>query len=282
MARAIAGRAAPRGAAAVDDLAGRGPCRRAASAPRRSRSSGAAYRVNDGPVTVRSSTDASTEGSFGAVSAVRWVSRRRQDVTMTRPDPMPTGRPGRGARRAPAAGRGDRGCALALLRARRPDPLRRRLRREAAPARGARGALPRAAYAGLADPDRSAARSRRSSRRSTTCSGWRASTTRSRTTSSPSGTPGWRATASSDPALLCELKVDGLAINLLYEDGRLVRALTRGDGRTGEDVTPNVKTIDSVPHRLTATDEFPVPDAARGARGGVPARSRPSSGSTSR
>lgn len=62
-----------------------------------------------------------------------------------------------------------------------------------------------------------------------------------------------------DPALLCELKVDGLAINLLYEQGRLVRALTRGDGTTGEDVTPNVKTIDSVPHRLTATDEFPVP-----------------------
>ncbi|MGZ6754231.1 MAG: NAD-dependent DNA ligase LigA, partial [Nocardioides sp.] len=61
------------------------------------------------------------------------------------------------------------------------------------------------------------------------------------------------------PALLCELKVDGLAINLLYEDGRLVRALTRGDGRTGEDVTPNVKTIGSVPHRLTGTDEFPVP-----------------------
>ena len=61
------------------------------------------------------------------------------------------------------------------------------------------------------------------------------------------------------PALLCELKVDGLAINLLYEDGRLVRALTRGDGSTGEDVTPNVKTIDSVPHRLTGTDELPVP-----------------------
>ncbi len=62
-----------------------------------------------------------------------------------------------------------------------------------------------------------------------------------------------------DPALLCELKVDGLAINLLYERGRLTRALTRGDGRTGEDVTPNVRTIDSVPVRLTGTDEFPVP-----------------------
>jgi DNA ligase (NAD+) len=63
-----------------------------------------------------------------------------------------------------------------------------------------------------------------------------------------------------EAALLCELKIDGLAINLLYEKGRLVRALTRGDGRTGEDVTPNVKTIGSVPHRLTGTDEFPVPE----------------------
>jgi len=63
----------------------------------------------------------------------------------------------------------------------------------------------------------------------------------------------------ADPAYLCELKVDGLAINLLYEEGRLVRALTRGDGRTGEDVTPNVKTIDSIPHRLKASKEFPVP-----------------------
>jgi DNA ligase (NAD+) len=63
-----------------------------------------------------------------------------------------------------------------------------------------------------------------------------------------------------DPSLLCELKVDGLAINLLYERGRLTRALTRGDGRTGEDVTPNVRTIESVPDRLTAADGFPVPD----------------------
>jgi DNA ligase (NAD+) len=58
---------------------------------------------------------------------------------------------------------------------------------------------------------------------------------------------------------LCELKVDGLAINLLYENGRLVRGLTRGDGRTGEDVTLNVRTLDGVPRQLTGTAEFPVP-----------------------
>lgn len=63
----------------------------------------------------------------------------------------------------------------------------------------------------------------------------------------------------TEPALLCELKVDGLAINLLYRDGRLVRALTRGDGRTGEDVTPNVKTIAGVPHCLHRSEQFPVP-----------------------
>ncbi|MPZ85673.1 MAG: NAD-dependent DNA ligase LigA [Actinophytocola sp.] len=59
---------------------------------------------------------------------------------------------------------------------------------------------------------------------------------------------------------ICELKIDGLAINLLYENGRLVRALTRGDGRTGEDVTLNMRTLEDVPRQLTATDEFPVPD----------------------
>ncbi len=58
---------------------------------------------------------------------------------------------------------------------------------------------------------------------------------------------------------LCELKIDGLAINLLYENGRLTRALTRGDGRTGEDVSLNVRTMRGVPDRLTPSDEFPVP-----------------------
>ncbi|MFD9608988.1 NAD-dependent DNA ligase LigA [Streptomyces sp. NPDC004288] len=49
---------------------------------------------------------------------------------------------------------------------------------------------------------------------------------------------------------LCELKVDGLAVNLTYEHGRLTRAATRGDGRTGEDITPNVRTITDIPERL--------------------------------
>ncbi|MFE2373496.1 NAD-dependent DNA ligase LigA [Streptomyces sp. NPDC059398] len=56
------------------------------------------------------------------------------------------------------------------------------------------------------------------------------------------GSPGYH--------FLCELKVDGLAVNLTYEHGRLVRAATRGDGRTGEDITPNVLTIEDIPHRL--------------------------------
>lgn len=54
---------------------------------------------------------------------------------------------------------------------------------------------------------------------------------------------------------LCELKVDGLAINLIYENGVLVRALTRGNGVSGEDVTVNVRTIKGVPQKLT--DESP-------------------------
>ncbi|MYY00639.1 MULTISPECIES: NAD-dependent DNA ligase LigA [unclassified Streptomyces] len=49
---------------------------------------------------------------------------------------------------------------------------------------------------------------------------------------------------------LCELKIDGLAVNLTYENGVLTRAATRGDGRTGEDITPNVRTIADIPHRL--------------------------------
>ncbi|MGW7364592.1 NAD-dependent DNA ligase LigA [Streptomyces sp. NPDC054841] len=55
----------------------------------------------------------------------------------------------------------------------------------------------------------------------------------------------------SEYHFLCELKVDGLAVNLTYEKGRLTRAATRGDGRTGEDITPNVRTIADIPDRLS-------------------------------
>jgi len=56
------------------------------------------------------------------------------------------------------------------------------------------------------------------------------------------------------PAYLCELKIDGLAINLTYENGRLTRAATRGDGRIGEDVTANVRTLKDVPEELAGDD----------------------------
>ncbi|MGV9329070.1 NAD-dependent DNA ligase LigA [Streptosporangium sandarakinum] len=64
--------------------------------------------------------------------------------------------------------------------------------------------------------------------------------------------------AERDPApYLCELKIDGLAIALVYEKGRLVRGATRGDGRVGEDVTANVRTLADVPQRLSGDG---VPD----------------------
>ncbi len=59
---------------------------------------------------------------------------------------------------------------------------------------------------------------------------------------------------------LTELKIDGLAVNLTYERGRLVRAATRGDGRVGEDVTLNVRTIDAVPERLRDDGAHDVPE----------------------
>ncbi|GLX07325.1 DNA ligase 1 [Microbispora sp. NBRC 16548] len=73
---------------------------------------------------------------------------------------------------------------------------------------------------------------------------------------------GWQARAERlievDPGpYLCELKIDGLAVALVYEKGRLVRGATRGDGRTGDDITPNIRTLDDVPHRLNGND---VPD----------------------
>lgn len=61
---------------------------------------------------------------------------------------------------------------------------------------------------------------------------------------------------------LCEVKVDGLAINLIYQDGLLLRALTRGNGSAGEDVTVNIKTLKSVPTQLKPSKKFPnIPEA---------------------
>ena len=59
--------------------------------------------------------------------------------------------------------------------------------------------------------------------------------------------------SNDDVAYACEPKIDGVAVSLLYDDGRLVRGATRGDGTTGEDITSNVRTIDSIPLTLMGT-----------------------------
>ncbi|OYO00029.1 DNA ligase (NAD(+)) LigA [Enemella evansiae] len=67
----------------------------------------------------------------------------------------------------------------------------------------------------------------------------------------------------AESGFLCELKIDGLAVDLVYENGKLVRAATRGDGRVGEDVTANVRTIRAIPNQL-AGDDVPALLEVRG------------------
>ena len=60
--------------------------------------------------------------------------------------------------------------------------------------------------------------------------------------------------------LILEPKIDGVALSLRYEAGRLVRALTRGDGTRGDDITPNIKSVASIPQQLPALTDLPWPD----------------------
>lgn len=71
-----------------------------------------------------------------------------------------------------------------------------------------------------------------------------------------------------EPTWLCEVKVDGLAVDLQYAGGMLTTAATRGDGHVGEDITPNARTIGVVPRRLDASTRFPLPGLVE-ARGEV-------------
>jgi DNA ligase (NAD+) len=69
---------------------------------------------------------------------------------------------------------------------------------------------------------------------------------------------------SDEVVFTCELKIDGLAMSLLYENGRLIRAATRGDGSSGEDVTANVATVAVIPHQLLAEAIVPSVVEVRG------------------
>ena len=158
--------------------------------------------------------------------------------------------------RARGAARGARAPQPALLRRGRAGDHRRRIRPAVPRAAGARSGASRAAHARFADP----ARGRRAARgASPVRHAVPMLSIRTETDTEDSGAAKFDARIRrelglrpSDPPVeyAAELKFDGLAINLRYEDGVLVQAATRGDGETGEDVTANVRTIRSIPLRL--------------------------------
>src|SRR5699024_4743855 len=61
-----------------------------------------------------------------------------------------------------------------------------------------------------------------------------------------------------DVIYVCELKIDGLAVSLVYKDGRFIRGATRGDGTIGEDITEHLRTIQSIPLKLNADETIEV------------------------
>ena len=151
--------------------------------------------------------------------------------------------------------------------------------------RRSRSAHPVAGHARVAHAAGRAAASPPTSPRSTTSSGCSASTTRSPPRSCARGCVRVQRELgypTEELLYLCELKIDGLAVNLLYENGRLTRALTRGDGRTGEDVTLNMRTLADVPDRAHGHRRVPGARAHGGPRRGVLPPRRTSRSSTPR
>ena len=150
------------------------------------------------------------------------------------------------------------------------DAVRRRVRRAVPRARGARGRAPRAAVGRLADPVR-----RRRGGGHVHARRAPAADAQPRQRVQPRGARGLGRPRRARPRLaaaelLCELKVDGLAVDLVYERGRMRSLATRGDGRVGEDVTYNVRSIAAIPQVASATSaRAPGARARRGARRGL-------------